>query len=417
MPEYKYLKLKTLCALLAFAVFMAGAFAQETDKKPAPEGEKENKDEGFFQSTLQSLQNTMGDLIGPGAASSRLQTPMVFQVEDISRLRSDKIKPERAAPVVEKGLIYIASSRKKLTAFDLSGKRVLEHELGWAPVSTPLIEKGRLYVGGDDGNFHCLNLASGKEVWSRQLKLMDYSSPVTAGDAVIFQTGRDRVLALSRETGEWMWEHQHLRAQDLALRSLCPPRIQNGTAYIGLSDGTVAALNSQTGKLLWKATPFKGQSFQDVDAPLQVNKDTVFAVSAAGKTAALSRKTGRTYWEFDRGGMAGAVLEGETLYLATDRAEVMAIDKVTGKKLWSTELSRRKKKKFFDFPTRPIIRGKFLVTVTRGGRVFIINKSSGEIDSHYFYYTDTSTPVVPVMENGFIVMDNKGMIRYWKEVR
>ncbi|MFO8057897.1 MAG: PQQ-binding-like beta-propeller repeat protein [bacterium] len=355
----------------------------------------------------------MGDLIGPGASSEKLPDPVIFKTEKISRLRSDRIKPERALPVYKDGRIYIASSRKKLVAFDLSGERVLEHELSWAPVSTPLIEDNRVYVAGSDGGFHCLELASGKELWTRDLKLMDFSRPAASGNAIIFQTGRDRVVALSRDEGEWLWEHQHLRPEDLALKGLCPPAIKDGIVYIGLSAGSVAAMDAETGKLLWKRLPFKKTKFRDVDAPLRVNDSAVYAVSVSGKTAALSRKTGRTYWKFERGGMAGSVLEGGTLYLATDRAEIMAVDKMTGKKQWTTELSKRKKKKFFDLPTTPIIRGDFLVTVSRGGRVFMLDKRTGEIERHYFYYTDTSAPAVEVGDTGFLIMDNKGIIRYW----
>ncbi len=405
----RHLMLKSLYLMLA-CLLLAAAYAG------ADETTKEN-DDNFFQSSWSSLKGAMGDLIGPGASSPELNSPVVFQVEKISRLRSDKLKPERAIPVYDNGRVYVVSSRKKLVAFNLSGERALEHELEWAPAGAPLIKDGGLYIGGDDGGFHCLNIATGEEKWNNNLQLMNFSRPATTDNVLVFQTGRDRVLALSRDTGEWVWEHQHLRAEDLALQSLCPSVIKDGVLFAGLSGGAVVSIEAETGKLLWKTVPFDDQKFRDVDAPLRVDEDTVFAVSAAGKTAALSRKTGRTYWMFERGGMAGAALEGDTLYLATDRGEMIAIDKVTGEEQWSTELSARKKKRFFDLPTRPLVRGEHIVTVSHGGRVFVIDKYTGKIDKHYFYYTDTSVPAVPVEEEGFLVIDNQGLIRYWQDLQ
>jgi len=401
--------LKSLYVVLA-CLLLVTAYAGADEKN-------QDNDDNFFQSSWNSVKGAMGDLVGPGASSPELESPVVFGVEDISRLRSDKMKPERAIPVYDNGKVYVVSSRKKLVVFNLSGERTLEYKLEWAPAGEPLIEDGDIYVGGSDGRFHCLNIATGEEKWMRNLQLMNFSRPAATDNVLVFQTGRDRVLALDRDTGEWVWEHQHLRAEDLALRSLAPPVIKDGRLFAGLSGGAVVSLEAETGKLLWKVVPFGDQKFRDVDAPLEVDEDTVFAVSAAGKTAALSRKTGRTYWMFERGGMAGAALEGDTLYLATDRAEMIAIDKVTGKEMWSTDLSARKKKRFFDLPTRPLVRGEHIVTVSRGGRVFVIDKYTGKIVKHYFYYTDTSAPAVPVKEKGFLVIDNQGLVRYWQDLQ
>src|SRR3990172_8285535 len=131
--------------------------------------------------------------------------PVSFSIEPTSRLRSPELRPERAAPVIYNNIIYIASSRKKLVSFDLTGKKLGSIELKFSPLATPGFAEGRMFVGGDDGDFHCLDIATGKELWSNKLKTIDFSAPAFAAGNVIFQTGNDRILALDMMTGEWRW--------------------------------------------------------------------------------------------------------------------------------------------------------------------------------------------------------------------
>jgi len=142
--------------------------------------------------------------------SFKVDDPITFGVEKISIFRSHDVKPERAMPVIYGDLIFAASSRKKIAAFDFSGNRAFTLELDFAPVSTPAIGHGRLFAGGDDGYFHCVEAATGAPVWSVNFMSIDFSRPAITQDLVIFQTGRDRVVALSSDDGKWLWEYQHL---------------------------------------------------------------------------------------------------------------------------------------------------------------------------------------------------------------
>ena len=352
---------------------------------------------------------------GLGSSPQRLDRPVVFAVENgFSRLRSEAVRPERAKPVIHNGLIYHLSSRKIMVVFDLSGKKRLEHKLDFAPVAGFVIDDGLIYVGGDDGKFHCLRAVDGEEVWSNDQKVIDFSKPLIYEDLVIFQTGRDLVLALDKKTGEWRWEYQHLRPDSLAIRSLCPPLSADGVIYIGLNSGFVAALNADTGRLLWKTRPFRGEQFTDVNAPLEVDETTVYAVAVSGQLAALSRKTGKVYWRYEGGGMGGLRLDREAgkLYLVTDQAELLCLDKLTGKVVFHAELPAGKHKRFRNLPTRPLMLGPYVVTVARGGKVMALDKDTGELKMTYDYYARTSTPAVGLPDgSGFLVIDNRGVIR------
>ncbi|HUT51976.1 MAG TPA: PQQ-binding-like beta-propeller repeat protein [bacterium] len=326
------------------------------------------------------------------------------------------MRPQRGSPVIYNDLIYVVSSRGKLVAFDLAGNRGSSVAIAFKPLATPAIDQGRLFVGGDDGKFHCLDLGTGKEIWSYDLKTIDFSPAAVYGSNVIFQSASDRVMALDVETGAWRWEYQHLRIDDLAVRGMASPVIKDGVAYVGLSSGFVAAMDAQTGRLIWKKRVFQGEQFKDVDAPVQVDDTSVYAVSDAGDLAALSRKTGNVFWTYQAGGMAGLALDGDNLYLATDEAELIALDKITGKPAWSTKLlAGRAKLSFLNLPTAPRMIGPEIVTVSRDGQIFFLDKSTGKIEARHHYHTETASPAISVPGGGVLFCDNKGIVRYWRQ--
>jgi len=348
------------------------------------------------------------------AASSAMRKPITFGVESISGLRSQEFRPERAEPVVENDLIIVASSRKRIVAFDFQGQRRFITPIEFAPVSTPAVENGRMYVGGDDGKFHCLDMAKGTEIWDIDLKSLDFSRPALSTERVIFQTANDRILALDRDSGEWRWEYQHLRGEDLAVRGLGPPKLKDGFVYVGLSGGSVVAMEEGNGKLIWKTMDAFGEQFMDVDAPLEVDETCVYAVSVGGRVSALSRKTGKVFWRYSAGGMAGMALSGDTIFLATDDAELMALDKITGRPIWTTELDDRQNIRFIHLPTRPVVMDGRVITVSRSGRLMALEKTSGEITWTKHFYTDTTSPAISIPDLGFLFMDNKGIIRLYR---
>jgi outer membrane protein assembly factor BamB len=340
--------------------------------------------------------------------------PVSFSVEPMSILRSRVLRPQRSAPVIYNDLIYIVSSRDKLVAFDLAGRRRSTIHIKFEPLATPAIEQGRLFVGGKDGKFHCLELATGKEIWAYDLKTIDFSPAALYGSNVIFQTASDRVMALDAETGAWRWEYQHLRIDELAVRGLARPTVRDGVAYVGMSSGFVAAMDALTGRMIWKKSLFQGEQFKDVDSPVWVDDLSVYAVSDAGSFASLSRKTGNVFWTYNSGGMAGCALEGDTIYLATDEAEMIALNKVTGRAAWTARLlPGRAKLSFLRLPTMPRVSGPHVATVTRDGRIFFIDKLTGKIAAQHDYHTETATPLVSAPGGGVMFCDNKGIVRLW----
>jgi len=117
------------------------------------------------------------------------------------------------------------SDREYVIAFDAAtGRRVWEtaigrlfyNNMGDGPRGTPTLDGDRLYALGGSGDLACLDVRTGKIVWTRNL-LNEFGgrniswglseSPLVAGDRVLVQAGGPNaaIVALNTQTGADVW--------------------------------------------------------------------------------------------------------------------------------------------------------------------------------------------------------------------
>jgi outer membrane protein assembly factor BamB len=93
------------------------------------------------------------------------------------------------------------------------------------PRSTPTVDGDRVYVLGTEGELFCLDAASGKKVWTRDL-VKDFGG------------------AMMKAKGQWEWKFSE------------SPLIDGDRVIVtpGAKDATMVALNKADGKEIWRAT-------------------------------------------------------------------------------------------------------------------------------------------------------------------
>lgn len=162
------------------------------------------------------------------------------------------------------------------------------------PRSTPTVDGERVYFLDGSGNLFCLEVASGKEVWSGnalsafQAKNLQWAvsmSPLVMGDVLIVNVGESSgssVVALNKMSGKYRWKS----LSDKAGYSSPILRDINGSPQLVLFLGTGAAgLSPDDGKLLWR---FPWKTSYDVHAATPiVDRNRVFITSGYGVGAAM----------------------------------------------------------------------------------------------------------------------------------
>ncbi len=167
--------------------------------------------------------------------------------------------------------------------------RFAESMGGDGPRATPTIHQGRVYAVGATGILDCLEEATGKLVWSRDVlgenKLSNLiwgksNSPLLVGDLVVVTGGNEReksLLAYEASTGKPVWQAGHDRA------SYCSPQLASlcGQEQILMVNGhSVTAHDPRSGGILWEF-PWPND-FAKATQPLVIDTNRVFLSAGYG---------------------------------------------------------------------------------------------------------------------------------------
>ena len=161
---------------------------------------------------------------------------------------------------------------------------------GIGPRATPTISGNRVYSFGATGILTCLDLETGREIWSRDtVKETDArvnewgmsGSPLILDDKVIVSPGgqnEQSLMAYHRETGAIIWGGGRVRAGHSSPSLVS---IAGMDQVIIFNNGQIAGHNPISGKLLWEY-PWYGGMTQHVAQPIPLPDDRIFVSTGYG---------------------------------------------------------------------------------------------------------------------------------------
>lgn len=245
----------------------------------------------------------------------------------------------------------------EITAFEAANPEPVHWLNSWA-TPTPVVESGRVYC--DFGAFGtvCLEAATGKVLWKKQL-VIDHqvgpgSSPVLWRDRLILvRDGRDAqyVAALDKETGETLWKTDRPPIQvssGNAKKSFSTPLVieQGGqTQVIAPGAHWAVSYDPLTGKEIWRVR--HGDGFSIGTSPAFAHgivyfgtgchKAQLWAVRADGHGDVTAT---HALWKTLRQVpvMSSPVVVGEEIYWISDDGMATCADALSGEIHWQERL-------------------------------------------------------------------------------
>jgi outer membrane protein assembly factor BamB len=155
-----------------------------------------------------------------------------------TKVWSVPVGPGHASPVVSEGKVYLYTrdedkNSELLTAYEAAtGKQLWqqtnpggfsgEPDPSWFGTrATPIVEAGKIYTYGGDGQLTCRELTEGKEIWSlnvlketkaNRIHWGSSSSPLIVGDALYVQGGGGAAapvaVAVDKAGGKILWQSE-----------------------------------------------------------------------------------------------------------------------------------------------------------------------------------------------------------------
>ncbi len=310
-----------------------------------------------------------------------------------------------SSPIVQNGVVYIASTNMTLTAIDIqSAKMLWQIQADDAFYGTPALVDGVLYIASLSGVIYGINAEDGFVRWHTQLDTPGakvWSSPAVANGLVIIGAASTlsenpkragQILAFDAATGKQRWRAYIEPGGKPGGGVWSSPAIDaaSSTIYVGTGDPDdgVEALNLRTGHVLWHwRSVVQDVGDTDVGAGPLLYHDSkkqlrIVVGGKNGNIYALDGKTGNALWHtsvgqhvFSSPTYANGILY--TVGVIAQKATARALDAQTGKERWH-----------HDIPTivyaSPAIAGQTLYLATGDGfepgdgGITVLNAVSGE---------------------------------------
>lgn len=281
-----------------------------------------------------------------------------------------------AGPAVAEGRVYVCDRVEGQAAGDPGQERVLclDEENGrvlWkfeydcdykfaypaGPRTTPAVAGGKVYTLGAAAHLYCFEAATGKVIWSRELK-EDYRAktpiwgfaahPLVDGQKLICVVGGQGslVVAFDKDTGKELW--RALEAKD---PGYSPPVIYEAGGkrqLIIFNAEGLTSLDPETGKTYWHQ-PYTTQYGLTVSMPRKLD-DLLLVTSfyngpmmmrlASDRPAASLAWKGKSSSEVKTDGLHSIIstpfLEGNLIYGVCSYGQLRCLKAQTGERVWET---------------------------------------------------------------------------------
>lgn len=234
------------------------------------------------------------------------------------------------------------------TTFPATYRQGIDSDTG--PRCVPLIANGKVLAYSAAGTLHCVDLADGKKLWSRELR-KEYSAedgyfgagstPLLVDNSVIINVGgrkKGGVVAVSLADGKTLWQATDADA------SYASPILWNQQIVVPTRLETFG-LKPSDGSVLWKI-PF-GQRGPTVNAatPIVTQENNLFLTSSYGIGFVIAKQDGQNVQTVQKGDAissqyATPIAVDGSIFGSDGREDggfssFQCIDSKTGKSIWS----------------------------------------------------------------------------------
>ena len=200
-----------------------------------------------------------GGLEHSSVTSEKLTAPLAVLWKHTTSQVAEKTG-NHAGAVIANGVAYFPSKGRLYAVDSSTGElhwRVPESDNADQKVptitATPCVGPDLVYAGDASGRLTAYNLADGSQAWAFATEGAIRSSPILAGDSLIFGSDDDFVYCLNARTGDLKWKSNEGPKKDIRLTddAVGSPVLYSGVVYINSNDLKMYALDANSGRILW----------------------------------------------------------------------------------------------------------------------------------------------------------------------
>jgi outer membrane protein assembly factor BamB len=327
-------------------------------------------------------------------------------------------------PVAAGGKVFTIDTQASVRAFSLANGAPL-----WA--TSFGAEKGNsasLYGGGvatsDDGTrvyatnglgyVAAIDASNGALLWTVKPGGALRGAPTVAADRLYVISQDNLIYALMAANGTTDWSNA--AALEIAgVFGSGSPAVDRGTIVAGFSSGELNAYRYENGRQVWEDALSRTSistavaALSDIDADPVIADGLVYAVGQGGRMVALDLNTGQRVWELNVAGFSTPWVAGDWLFAVSDQAQLLAVQRITGKIRWIQQLAHwdnEKKKSGPIYYSGPVLAGGRLILAGSNGALVNVDPVTGAVQSQTRIGDGVSFQ--PIVADGSLILLTNG---------
>ena len=334
-----------------------------------------------------------------------------------------------AAPVVADNKIFTIDTQSTVRAFNAqTGASVWATQFGTERGNNASLfgggvayDNGRIYASNGLGYVAALDARNGGVIWQVHPTGPLRGSPTVSGDTLYVISQDNQIYSLKTSDGTTNWS-QAAALEIAGVFGSASPAVGQGTVVAGFSSGELNAYRYENGRNVWQdqlaRTSIRTSvaSISDVDAHPVIDGGQVIAVGQGGRMVSLELISGQRQWEINIAGISKPWVAGEWVFVVSDDAKLLCVNRANGKVRWITQLPafRNEKKKAGPIYYRgPVLAGGRLILASSEGTLINVDPTNGGFQSQTNIRSSVS--LSPIVANQTLyILDDDGRLRAFR---
>ncbi len=335
-----------------------------------------------------------------------------------------------ADPVVAGGLVFTLDSGATVSAVTPQG------QVAWSTDLVPASERedqatgggiayadNVLYVSSGFGRLTALDAKTGAIRWQQKLEATGSGAPLISGGLLYLVAGDQTGWAIDIKDGRVLWQIEGTPSVGHVLGAPAPV-VASEFVVFAFGSGDVAAAFRKGGIRRWNSSVAGGRRGRavarivDVTGGPIVVGNTLYIGNHSGRTVALDAGTGERNWTAFEGAVDTVWPVGNSVFLISDRSQLVRLDAADGSVVWAVDLPGFVKDKpgkrgpiFAHYG--PIMAGGRIVVASNDGYLRFFNPVDGTL-VHQVEVPGGATTAPVVAGQTLYVVSTKGQLHAFR---
>jgi len=347
----------------------------------------------------------------PPSPLTDIEAPVALKINwNLDTRAASNTAAYRLRPLIIGNRAYTIDTSGLIACVDIStGRKLWSYETDLPALSGLGGAENLVIATSGDGDIAAFQIVEkGLEpLWKTRASSEIRAIPIVNDDQVFVRSVDGKLQSLALADGSQQWVVSQ-RVPVLSLTGNSEPLIDTQLVYSGFDDGKLIAFDRRSGKVRWETTisipsgRTEVERLVDLDGQFLMRDGVIYVASFQGRLAAVVAVNGDVLWARDFSSFQSMAIDDNAIYLSADNSDLWSIDRRTGSAFWKQDVLHARK------ITAPAITNDKLVVADLSGYLHWFDTADGKLVGR-IRATKTRNYVQPLIwQDSVLTLDQDG---------